>query len=150
MSYEFIFQIWRRYHEKWDFSETIYELIHSKVNTFTECLMSTYRIWEPAVGNERPLLLHTNHFPHVIKAGVIRHQVVERRLVFFYNSWRITVDENNESLNVHLENSLIYIVLKSCKQLNISEQSPVSWPLLMVLRAISHSTSPKAQMSTLL
>ncbi len=148
MSYEFIFQIWRS--EKWDFSETIYERIHSKVNTFTECLMSTYRIWEPAVGNERPLLLHTNHFPHVIKAGVIRHQVVERRLVFFYNSCRITVDENKESLNVHLENSLIYIVLKSCKQLNISEQSPVSWPLLMVLRAISHSTSPKAQMSTLL
>ncbi len=115
MSYEFIFQIWRRYHEKWDFSETIYELIHSKVNTFTECLMSTYRIWEPAVGNERPLLLHTNHFPHVIKAGVIRHQVVERRLVFFYNSCRITVDENNESLNVHLENSLIYIVLQTIK-----------------------------------
>lgn len=41
----------------------------------------THRIREPAIGNERPLLFHTHHLPHVLKAGVIWHLIVERRLV---------------------------------------------------------------------
>lgn len=45
----------------------------------------THRIREPAVGNERPLLLHTHHLPHVLKARVTWHLVVERRLVLLHD-----------------------------------------------------------------
>lgn len=44
---------------------------------------STYRIREPAIGDEGSLLLHTHHFAHVLKAGVIGYQVIEWRLVVF-------------------------------------------------------------------
>lgn len=46
---------------------------------------STDRIREPAIGDEGSLLLHTHHFAHVLKAGVVRYQVVERRLVVLYD-----------------------------------------------------------------
>lgn len=47
----------------------------------------THRVGEPAVGNERPLLLHTHHLPHVLEAGVIRHLVVERGLVLLHDAY---------------------------------------------------------------
>lgn len=45
----------------------------------------TYRIWEPAVGDERSLLLHTHHFAHVFEAGVVGYQVIEWRLIVLYD-----------------------------------------------------------------
>lgn len=52
----------------------------------SESETDTHRVREPAVGNERPLLLHTHHLPHVLKARVIRHLVVERRLVLLHDA----------------------------------------------------------------
>lgn len=52
----------------------------------TKSETDTHWVREPAVGNERPLLLHTHHLPHVLKAGVVGHLVVERRLVLLHDT----------------------------------------------------------------
>ncbi len=48
MSYEFIFQIWRRYHEKWDFPETIYSPppppTFEEKYLFTKCIEEFYKL----------------------------------------------------------------------------------------------------------
>lgn len=50
--------------------------------------ISTHRIRKPAVGDERPLLLHTHHLSHVLKARVVWHLIIERRLVLFHDTCR--------------------------------------------------------------
>lgn len=48
-------------------------------------LTSTYRIREPAVGDEGSLLLHAHHFAHVLKAGVVGYQIIEWGLVVLHD-----------------------------------------------------------------
>lgn len=51
-------------------------------------IIFTHRIREPAIGNERPLLLHTHHLPHVLKARVVWHLIIEWRFVLLNNTWK--------------------------------------------------------------
>lgn len=49
----------------------------------------THRIREPSIRNERPLLFHTHHFPHILKAGIVWHLIVKRRFVLLNNAWTV-------------------------------------------------------------
>lgn len=57
-----------------------------------------YRVgMEPVVQNG-PLLVHTNHLPHLLKAGIYGHQVKKGRTVLFNDSW----DKRNNNVNIVL------------------------------------------------
>ena len=50
--------------------------------------MKSYRIGRPPVGQIWPLLVNANHLLHVLKTGIIWHQIIKGRFVVFSNSIR--------------------------------------------------------------
>lgn len=46
-----------------------------------------YRVGMESVVQNRPLLVDTDHLPHLLKAGIYGHQVKEGRTILFNDSW---------------------------------------------------------------
>lgn len=63
----------------------------------------SYRIGKPAIGNERPLLLHTHHFPHVLEAGIVGHLIVKGRPVLLNDTCRAKARKITKPLAVCTE-----------------------------------------------
>lgn len=106
----------------------------------------THGVGEPAVGDERPLLLHAHHLPHVLEARVVGHLVVERRLVLLHDPCpRTTQTQRWAQRNWERDQRS---ALPSPPRRPPARLRQRDSPLLYVRLAISHSTRPKAQMST--
>lgn len=54
----------------------------------------TYRIWAPAVGYRRSIVINADHFAHILKAGIHGHHIIEWNLIFLRNATRNSATTN--------------------------------------------------------